>query len=319
MNPTQLKFNGVPINPFVDSFQIYVGPNGNNTTGDGSQQNPYLTIAAAITKRATIATTTEVSIILSSGTYAGGFTLTRNTFLVGVQTGEVRQPCNIGGTITMSDTLGGSICLTGLEVNAAITMTGVAGLLFCIFGCNISGGAATSVTVNSGALFISESRINTSGGLCVLSATAITMRDCVLNQTGTNPCIESSGGSTSIRQSFITSTSTSTSPAALIRFTNTGSATSEIGFCRIDYTSAATDAGGNKCCIQYAGSITHTSSVYNNLLLCQGATTGVGPNIQCIQDTGAGGVTLAYGQLIAGATAHHIAPTITKTEYTTVP
>jgi hypothetical protein len=45
----------------------------------------------------------------------------------------------------------------------------------------------------------------------------------------------------------------------------------------------------------------------------------VGPNIQCIQKSGAGAVTLAYGQLIAGIVAHHIAPAITKTQYFTVP
>ena len=303
---------------FVDSFQIYVAPNGNDTTGNGSQQNPYLTIAKAITQRATLSSTIEVSIILSSGTYTGGFTLTRNTYLLGVQTGEVRQPCNISGTITMSDTLGGTIGLTGLEINGAITMTGVGGLFFVIFGCNVSGGASTSVTVNSGALFITESRINTSGGLCISSSTAITMRDCVLTQAGTSPCIETSAGSISIRQSFISSTSTSTSPSALIRFTNGGVAVSEIGFSRIEYTSAVTDVGGNKCCIQYAGSGTNTSSVYNNLLLCEGAIGGA-PQIECIQDTGAGAVTLAYGNLLAGATAHHISPSVTKTEYITVP
>jgi hypothetical protein len=305
---------------FVDAYQIYVAPNGNDTTGTGSQQNPFLTIGQAITFRATLSATIEVSIILSSGSYTENITLTRNTFLVGVQTGEVRQPCNITGTITMSDTLGGSTGLTGLEINGAVSMTGVAGLIFSIFGCNISGGASNSITANSGSLLITESRINTTTGLCISASTSINIRDCVLIQNGTSPCIETSGGSTIIRQCFISSTSTSTSPSALIRFTNTGNATSEIGFCRIEYISNATDTVGNKCCIQYAGSGFHTSSVYNNLLLCQGAiTANGGGQIQCIQDPGTGGVNLSYGQLIAGATAHHIASAITKTQYNSVP
>jgi peroxiredoxin len=303
---------------FADSFQIYVAPNGNNTTGTGSQQNPYLTIARAITQRATISNTTEVSIILSSGTYAESFTLTRNTFLVGVQTGEIRQPCNITGTITMSDTLGGSIGLTGLEINGPISMTGVAGLFFTIFGCNISGGASTAVTANSGSFFITESRISSTGGRCISSATAITARDCILTQFGTNPCLETSGGSTTIRQCYISSSSTSTTPSALIRFTNTGAATSEIGLCRIEYTSNTTDTGGNKCCIQYAGSALATTSVYQNLLLCEGAITG-GSQIQCIQDTGTAAVNMFYGGLLAGQTAHHISPDVNKTQYNNVP
>jgi hypothetical protein len=53
--------------------------------------------------------------------------------------------------------------------------------------------------------------------------------------------------------------------------------------------------------------------------LCEGAITGSGGQIQCIQDTGVGAVNMAYGQLSAGATAHHISPNVTKTEYTAVP
>jgi hypothetical protein len=314
-----ITLQAVLIPSFVDANQIYVSPNGNDTTGTGSQQNPYLTIGQAIIKRATILNTTEVTIILSSGTYTESFTLTRNTFLIGVQSGEVRQPCNIFGTITMSDVLGGNTGLTGLEINGSVTMTGVAGLFFTIFSCNISGGASTAITANSGSLFMSESRINSTSGLCISATTAITIRDCILVQNGTSPAIETSAGSTTIRQCFISSTSTSTTPSALIRFINGGNATAEIGFSKIEYTSSAVDTGGNKCCIQYAGAGFNTSSLYSCLLLCQGAITGSGGQIQCIQDPGAGGVNLSYGQLIAGATAHHIAPTITKTAYNIVP
>ena len=54
------------------------------------------------------------------------------------------------------------------------------------------------------------------------------------------------------------------------------------------------------------------------LLVCEGAITGVGGQIQCIQKTGAGVSNCTYGNLLAGATAHHIAPTITHTAYIAV-
>jgi hypothetical protein len=301
------------------AFTLYVAKNGVDTN-PGTINAPYLTIGAAITARASISATTEVSIMVLSGTYTENITLTRNTFLVGVQTGEVRQPSNINGTIAMTDTLGGSITLSGLEIVGGITMTGVAGLVFCIFGCNIGVfGATPALTVNSGALFVTECRISAGSSSVILSATAITVRDCIITQSGVNPCIETSGGSTTIRQCVIISTSTSATPAALVRFTNTGNTINEISLCRIEYTSTTTDTGGNKCCIQFAGAGFATSQIYTNLLLCQGATTGTGGQIQCIQDTGAGGVNLTYGQLLAGATAHHIAPTVTKTQFITVP
>jgi hypothetical protein len=58
--------------------------------------------------------------------------------------------------------------------------------------------------------------------------------------------------------------------------------------------------------------------MFDCLLLCEGAITGTGGQIQCIQDTGVGAVTLSYGQLSAGATAHHISPNVTKTQFVAV-
>ena len=92
----------------------------------------------------------------------------------------------------------------------------------------------------------------------------------------------------------------------------------EMTYCQIKYANTLTDTGGNKCCIQFTNNNAVVISMIYCLLSCQGAITGVGGQIQCIQRTGAGTVTLSYGNLLAGATAHHIAPTIIKTALTTV-
>nr|WPF46746.1 MAG: hypothetical protein [Lake Baikal virophage 11] len=309
--------------PFVDSFQIYVAPNGDDTTGTGSQQNPFLTIAAAIVKRATLLTTVEVSIVLSSGTYTESPTILANTYIVGVPTGEAKQPVNIIGTITMSGT-SGSMGVSGLEITGAVFTTG-AGATYTIFGCNITN-TTRAINASAGDVFVTECRIQGSSGsnnTIEASCNELTIRDCVISRTGNNStgsCIES-GGTTKLflRQCIISSTSASLVPSALVKFTNTGVATTEISFCKIEYTSGAGDVTSvNKCCIQFAGAGNITASIYNNLLICEGATTGT-PQIQCIQDTGGGTVTLAYGQLIAGATAHNIAPAVTEVQYVTVP
>jgi hypothetical protein len=304
-----------PPSNFVDSFQIYVAPNGNNTTGDGSQQNPYLTIAQAITKRATIANTTEVSIILSSGLYTETFTLTRNTYLVGVQTGEARQPVNITGTITLNDTTG-SMGLSGLEIVGNVSCTGAGGS-YTIFGCNISN-SNVAVNATSGTVFITECRLSTSFNAVIISSSTLTVRDCNLSTSGTGACLSVSTTAT-VRQCVLTSTSASTGVSSLITYTNATLATFVIEFCRLEYTNATTDVTGNKTCIRFNGAGPVTASVSQCLLICEGAITGSGGQIQCIQKTGAGAVVLAYGQLIAGATANHIAPTIVKTQYNTVP
>jgi hypothetical protein len=302
--------------PFVDMLQRYVAPNGNDITGDGSQQNPFLTIGRAIVARTFLPTTTEVSIILSSGTYNETVTITRNTYIVGVQTGESRQPVNVTGNITMNDT-NGSMGISGLEVVGNVSTIGT-GASYTIFGCNISGGAAIAVTATAGTVFITECRISVSGNTSVIqSQSTLTIRDCVVSTSGTGSCVFLSA-TTNLRQSNFISSSASTANLAIIRIGNSSTNTVEIGNCRIEYTSTVVDVGGNKCCIQFAGAGASTASIYSNLLLCEGAITG-SPQIQCIQDTGAGAVVLSYGQLIAGATAHHIAGTVTKTQYTTVP
>jgi hypothetical protein len=302
---------------FLDSFQIYVAPNGNNTTGTGSQQNPFATITKAIQVRnASISTSVEVSIILSSGTYTESVTLARNTYLVGVQTGESRQPCNVIGSITMNDTTG-SIGISGLEINGTVTTSG-AGASYTIFCCNISGAAATAVTATAGTVFITECRISNTSGSTIIGQTTLTIRDCVISTTGVGSCVFVSGNTT-LRQNTITSTSASTTALALVRIGNTASVAIEVSLSRLEYTSTATDTGGNKCCIAFTGSGNVTASIVSDLLLCEGAITGSGGQIQCIQDTGAGAVVLAYGNLLAGANAHHISPNTTKTAYTSVP
>ena len=303
-----------PLGAFVDSFQIYVSPNGNDTTGTGSSQLPFATIGRAITKRATLSTSTECSIILSSGTYTESPTLVRNTYLVGVQTGEARQPCNVTGTITMNDTTG-NIGISGLEVTGSVT-TSTGGPTYTIFGCNISN-TSTAINATGGTVFITECRISNTTAATIISFSTLTLRDCNISTSGTGSCL-SLASITTVRQCVIISSSASTSVAPLVSFANANAAVSEIGFCRLEYTSTATDVTGNKCCVKFAGAGTATSSIHHSLLLCEGAITG-SPQIQCIQDTGAGAVNLAYGSLLAGATAHHISPNVTKTAYNVVP
>jgi hypothetical protein len=298
---------------FVDAFQIYVAPNGNNTTGTGSQQNPFLTIAQAIIFRATLSTTTEVSIVLSSGTYTESPTLVRNTYLVGITTGESRQPCNVVGTITMNDTTG-SMGISGLEVVGNVSMTGAGGV-YTVFGCNISS-SGNAVNASTGTVFMTECRVSNSSGTAVSGASTLIIRDCVITTSGTGSCINV-GASTTIRQTVIQSTSASTGVQPLVTFANVNPATMFLGFNRYEYTSAVVDVTGNKCCIKFSGAGVATANIYQSLLICEGAITG-SPQIQCIQDTGAGAVNLSYGGLISGATANHISPAITKTAFPTV-
>jgi hypothetical protein len=312
--------NGVAYPPpyvvnFVDAQAIYVAPNGSDSVGTGSSQFPYATIARALTARALISNTLEVSIMLSPGTYAETFTITRNTYLVGVQTGEARQPCNIVGDINMNDAAG-TTGLSGLDVNGTVTTTGAAA--HTIFACNITGATAIALNATAGTVFVTECRLTSSGSDVIRSSSTMNIRDCIITQSGVNNCISSSTSCT-IRQCFITSTSTSTSVQPIVFFNNSNAATSEISFCNITYTSAVTSTTGEKACIAYGNTGTHTASVSNSLLICEGAIAplGGGP-ILCIQAINSGALTLSYGQIIAGTNANRLPVTgLSKIPYVT--
>ena len=300
---------------FRPSYDIYVAPNGSDTTGDGSESNPYATIVKALTVRATLGAG-PFNINLAAGTYTENPTLsTAGTYLVGV--GGTADPATdattVVGTITCSATNTG---LNGMSITGTVAASGTTNnislsnlTITSASGFSVGGAAIVSMTL---------CRITNSGGGCVNinSGGVYTINRCDLTQTGVAN-VMGVGGSVSTSYSTYTSTSAANNPAALVRFFNTFPSTMTMMFCRLNYTSTTTDVGGNKCCVQFNGSATATASMAYVQLDCVGAQTG-SPNIQCIQDPGAGATNLTYGDLQAISPAQHIAPSITKTSMFTV-
>ncbi len=301
---------------FRPSYDIYVAPNGNDTTGTGSSQSPLQTIAAALTLRGTLSTSTEVSINLASGTYTENVTIaTVNTYLAGaIATGEVRHPTNITGNITVS--AGGTVGVSNLDVTGTISTTNSSTLL-ALTGVNTTSTTAQALLISAGTAFVSECRFNSGGGAAtnliqINSTGTITMRDCVAAQTLAQTVLSSSG-TTNIRQCYFSNSSASTSNAPIVRFTGTTTQAVEMNYTKLVYTNTSVDVGGNKCCIQFnSASGTINAEVAQMILSCVGAQTG-SPQIQCIQHVGAGVVNLTYGDLQAVGAATHIAPSIIKT------
>ena len=318
-----------PLPSFVESYQIYVAPNGNDTTGTGSQQNPYLTIAQAIIKRATISFAVECSIILSSGTYIENFTLGANTFLVGLPTGEQDQPCNVVGLIILNGSAG-QVGLSGLQITSNSTdgvLISGSGSVYSIYNCNITGGTSNAIQIDQGTTYITECRIisnNLTGAvnpaIAIGSGAVVTIRNTTVSNQASNPsAVITCNGTLTVRGCVIQSANASTSPQALIIFSGSGGKFIEFSNCNLTYSSVVVDVVGNKCCVQFQNaSGTYTVTMTNCVLLCEGAITGVGGQIQCVQKPGAGAVTMSYGNLLSGATANHIAPTITHTALTPV-
>jgi len=321
-----------PGGSFRPSYDFYVAPNGNDTTGTGSEQNPFLTIERAITARATISNTFEVSIHLASGTYTpagGNITLLQNTFLVGIPSGETNQPVNINSQIYLQGGATGQVALYGLNLFQASSQCIVCNTVgtYNVNACNIVNLNNYSVFMSLGTLFLTECRITcptlTSQPFSGVGGTGGTliMRDCLLNSAGVNSMVQFSGSLT-IRQCNLINTNTSANVSPLVLFNPTTSGTTcEISFSTLQYTSAT--IATNKICVRTnvgTGINAVLNNFVNNLLICEGATSGTAPNnYHCIDKTGAGTASLSYGNLLAGATAYQIDTTITKTEFNTVP
>jgi hypothetical protein len=313
---------------FRASYDIYVAPNGNDTTGNGSQQNPYLTITRALTLRATISNTIEVAIHLASGTYnpvSLGITVPQNTFLVGIPAGEITQPVNIFAQVELQAGTG-TVGLYGLNLFPASSQCIVINAVgtYNINNCNIFNTTNLAIAQSLGTLYLTESRITspTAGPLPGIGVTGNTasliMRDCLMTSSG-SPSLINCIGNLTIRQSNLINTSTATNVNPIVSFNPTANNSCEISYSTLQYTSAISAL--NKICVRSNPSVGITASLVNfvnNLLICEGAQSGLGT--YCIDKVvGSGPVTLSYGNVLAGATARVIDPTITKTPFNSVP
>ena len=326
------------------SYNIYVSNiSGSDTTGDGKISNPYQTITKAIAVAGTIAETNQVIINLACGTYTENLNITRdNLYITGGST-SLSTATVINGSITV-DTTGSSqlILIGGLSsvyFNNFIYNNSVAkNQSYVITDCLIVPGAGTSaivftdtsvggngdITIQNSLIYMSDTTaVTISNGRISMVNSQITNNPGLANATVSLITTSGTGGVNLFGCSLIQG-STSSTVQPLINMTNNASTGSPmlINSCILQYTSATADTGtGAKCCIRFSNSASISNvSVINCLLICEGArtTNGSAGQYLAIQRTGAGTITLSYGQNLCGATANHLPATaagLTKTAY----
>jgi hypothetical protein len=326
------------------SYNIYVSNiSGSDTTGDGKISNPYQTITKAIAVAGTIAETNQVIINLACGTYTENLNITRdNLYITGGST-SLSTATVINGSITV-DTTGSSqlILIGGLSsvyFNNFIYNNSVAkNQSYVITDCLIVPGAGTSaivftdtsvggngdITIQNSLIYMSDTTaVTISNGRISMVNSQITNNPGLVNATVSLITTSGTGGVNLFGCSLIQG-STSSTVQPLINMTNNASTGSPmlINSCILQYTSATADTGtGAKCCIRFSNSAAISNvSVINCLLICEGArtTNGSAGQYLAIQRTGAGTITLSYGQNLCGATGNHLPATaagLTKTAY----
>lgn len=326
------------------SYNIYVSNiSGSDTTGDGKISNPYQTITKAIAVAATIAETNQVIINLACGTYTENLTISRaNLYITGGST-SLSTATVINGSITVDTTVSSQLILIGglssVYFNNFIYNNSVAkNQSYVITDCLIVPGAGTSaivftdtsvggngdITIQNSLIYMSDTTaVTISNGRISMINSQITNNPGLANATVSLITTSGTGGVNLFGCSLIQG-STASTVQPLINMTNNASTGSPmlINSCILQYTSATADTGtGAKCCIRFSNSAAISNvSVINCLLICEGARTTNGSTGQyvAIQRTGAGTITLSYGQNLCGATANHLPATaagLTKTAY----
>jgi hypothetical protein len=323
------------------SYNIYVSNVSGNDTGDGTIINPYKTIGKAMAVANLISDANQVIITLASGTYTENVSMTRDNIYISGGSTSLSTSTIINGTITIDMTgssqlviVGGlsSVQVTNIVYNNSVAKNQSFVLTDCLIvpGLGVSGIVATDTSVGgNGDMTIQNSLIYMSDTIAVTCSnvslnfinTQITNNPAVISPVS---MIQTSGsGRISLFGSSLIQNSTVSTVTPLINLANTAvTQNMVISNSTLQYTSGTLDTGtGAKCCLRMANSGNITSvSVYNNFLICEGArtTNGSAGQYLAIQRTGAGTVTLNYGQNICGSTANHLPGTsagLTKTPY----
>jgi hypothetical protein len=327
------------------SNNIYVSNDGgDDLTGNGTITNPYKTIGTAITQANTTLATDKISIMLGSGIYTENVSITRpNTFISGGAT-SISTATHINGTITIDPDIStlpliivgvSSVQVNSIVFNNSVSQTQSVLITDCLIAPSLgdsaivmtdtSTGGNGDITIQNCLIYMSNIiAVKNSNGFMTFINSEIKNNPAI---TAPSSMVQTSGtGRVNFYGSILTQASALSTVAPIIDLTNnTTTFSMTIDKTTIQYTSAVSDAGtGQKCCIRCANSGSISSIVlFNNLLICQGATTtnGNAGQFVVLQRTGAGTVTVNHGQNSGGSTANHLPANgggFTKTAYINV-
>ena len=145
---------------------VYVGKNGNDSTGSGTIQNPYLTIKAAMAAITDATTAKRYTIIVTPGQYAEANPITCKEYVDIVGTSQ--NACTVTPTTTTSnlfETIGNinisNISISSVTSAAAIRITGTGTITIyhsnfslCLYGLSINSSASIAAITTNACFFL---------------------------------------------------------------------------------------------------------------------------------------------------------------------
>lgn len=314
---TGVTITGTPSNPIINSlgtalrptFTIYVAPNGNDTTADGSIGLPFATIQAALVFRFSFPAAVIIELFLFPGSYTGNITIDKgNTYFTAnaspyrdqksaIITGNITvlplTPSGLANTITAFTNI--LFSLSTFNSNTAqpepnyITFTNCAMIGFSathsilVFAlttivqyvdCFITNNTLADTITNNGAL------------LKVL-------RTEIANGSASTSCIVNAGSAPrmDLQYSFIQNNANSQNLDSLVKYNNSGASTQNtVSYNTFQYIAGSMDVGGTKAAIRY----NHTGSIITQIMAYNTFITAGSTN--ALKKPGVGTVTIInYG------------------------
>ena len=261
---TTLTVDGINVKDlitFKDAHTYYVSKSGDDTTGTGSDLQPFLTIQQAIT---TALTSGQESVInVGPGVFNENITIgsTSGMILQGVvQNDRCIEGTTIKGLITVNQTgqhnlNNNQVVISGVCINGKILDSSTKDHTLIVSNCRIEADNAIdekaieiNITANDGRTYIQDCIITQEAGSagtnplisCNVGFLYLVRCDLTVRNIGSVVSVSGSGQITNMSYCGITSDSTSATPPALVSIGSSTAKTHNIGFTTFVYSSSTT-------------------------------------------------------------------------------
>lgn len=252
-----------PTPTFRPTYTYYVAKNGNDTTGDGSAFNPYLTIQKAITifEATTPTSRTQSIIYVAPGLYTESLTFTKGyvALISNYNALNVVQTCEISGNISVAITTGGDLAnnqviIQGFQITGSITDTSTQQHTLTIQDSYINAAnralyqnaSADARTRLYNCVFATQAKtVSSLPQIDISRGSAFLERvDATYNSDGSGPVllVEGNAGVTCILCNFASNTTSSDSSGSAVKVVNitTNGRSSVFNNCSFTFESTAT-------------------------------------------------------------------------------
>ena len=331
-NSGQLSFTQSDI--FINTpITYYVSPLGSDSSNGSSVNQPFNTIAYALSVINAISNNNKVVLTLLEGSYSENVNISRPNLYItsnNLSTTSTIINGNIVMTIASNTSVDNSLIGFTLNGNLSFNDSGVAAFNYLCGNLNVTGSIInnTASVSNYSIVFNNLSSVASGNNNNLVSyGGRMNLINANLSQdsaSNTANMILINNGALVLSNSIIISGNSTATAPSIIKFNNSVSIPYSNSFInsQIAYTSATVNTGVDlqKACINYNNSASLTlNNMLNCFLLCEGSRRNPsGSKYDCVIKTGASSVILTFGNSSGGATANHIDNGITHIAYVTL-